>query len=80
VREKLIPSIAGLFIILVTLWAAVTDNPSMHSVLTRFDNLLYDLQLKPLLYKPSSIEVPIRIVDLDEKKSARRGSVAMTNK
>jgi len=72
-RDKLIPIIAGLLFILIAIWAAVTDFRPVHSVLSRLDNLIYDIQIKPILERPISHDIPIVIIDIDEKSLRAEG-------
>lgn len=72
-RDKLIPIIAGILFIFIAIWMSITDFRPVHSVLLRLDSLVYDLTLKPVLQRPISSEIPILIIDLDEKSLRAEG-------
>lgn len=72
--NKSIPVILGYLLLFFAAWIQTTSIPFVHSIVSRFENIAYDIQLRTKLY---TIEGPlvtsISIVDIDDKSLRREG-------
>ncbi|MCW5589002.1 MAG: adenylate/guanylate cyclase domain-containing protein [Legionellales bacterium] len=70
--KKMYPLIAGIIVVVIAVWAAITPNPIVRDVLHRLDYLMYDLRVR-LTLPSSPAPTPIAIIDIDEKSLSREG-------
>lgn len=71
---KKIPYFLGLLFTVFTLWVFVTSNFAVRTILERFNNIAYDLQLQARIYThPRPALSPIAIIDIDDESLKAEG-------
>jgi len=71
---KRIPILVGFIFIILAVWLQLTSVDSVRLLITRLDNLAYDMQLRAkILTHHSSPTSPIAIVDIDDKSLKAEG-------
>lgn len=72
--SKKVPIFIGLLILASFVWLSITANPPVRYVLTRLDNIFYDLELRMHLWRhPHSVQGPVAIVDVDDQSLKELG-------
>jgi adenylate cyclase len=72
--NKRIPIIIGLFLMMLSVWMQITSVESIRLLITRLDNLAYDMQLRAQVYTRKPLVNPdVVIVDIDDKSLHAEG-------
>jgi adenylate cyclase len=72
--NKRIPIIIGLLLMILSIWMQITSVESIHLLITRLDNLAYDMQLRAQVYTHKPLVNPdVVIVDIDDKSLHAEG-------
>ncbi len=65
--NKRLPIVVGLLILLLFVWLSITTNSPVRYVLTRLNNIFYDIELSMHLWMhPKLAKGPVAIVDVDD--------------
>ncbi|HVY53136.1 MAG TPA: CHASE2 domain-containing protein, partial [Gammaproteobacteria bacterium] len=64
---KKIPIFIGLLFLIFFIWLSLTPNPAVRYVISRIDNIFYDIQLRIHIWtNPHKMKGPVVIVDVDD--------------
>lgn len=72
-RDKIVPVLIGLALSLGFAWLSLTPTPVVRALVARVSYMAYDIRLNYLVSRQTLAEVPIAIVDIDEKSLAEIG-------
>lgn len=73
VTHKAFPIICGLIITIGAIILQIKPPPIIGAIIQRLDNVVYDIRQKAILKKHSLQDVPIVIIDIDEKSLKSEG-------
>jgi adenylate cyclase len=72
--NKRIPIIIGLLLMILSVWMQITSVESIRLLITRLDNLAYDMQLRAQVYTHKPLVNPdVVIIDIDDKSLHAEG-------
>jgi adenylate cyclase len=72
--NKKIPIFIGMLILAVFVWLSLTPNPAVKYVITRIDNIFYDIQLRIHIWNSAHrLRNSIAIVDIDDESLKQIG-------
>jgi adenylate cyclase len=72
--NKRIPILLGIILVLFAVWLQITSIESVRLLITRLNNLAYDMQLRTTVYtRTDALNSNVAIIDIDDKSLAALG-------